>query len=185
MNFYSDTVLNHIVSKCPLEKIDETIHQFELDVKLLFAYLAKNTISLQYIQHLLSDNTNKIVFRCMDTTFSITSCPSAMIYRRNQTPTSIDYYILLICTKHKYKNMGYATLLLHDFIEHIRKIHKNTHKQVKIILSSLETAVTYYEKVGFVWTRKELTDYPLLMQYEKYEEDKEYFMMEYVVQCNT
>lgn len=185
MNFYSDNVLNQLVSKCPLENIDDAISQFEIDVKLLFAYLAKNTINLYYIKNILNDKTNKIVFRCMDTTFSITSCPSAMIYRRNQTPTSIDYYMLLICTKQKYKNMGYATLLLHDFIEHIRKTHKNTHKEVKIILSSLEAAVTYYEKVGFVWTKKAITDYPLLMQYEKYEENKEYFMMEYNVLCNT
>jgi GNAT superfamily N-acetyltransferase len=48
----------------------------------------------------------------------------------------------------------------------------------KIILSSVETAVTFYEEYGFKWTKRPLSDYPVLMRYEKWDKEKEYFMME-------
>jgi hypothetical protein len=77
--------------------------------------------------------------------------------------------------------MGYASSLLDDFIKHIKQKHRQTTQTVQIILSSLESAVTYYEKYGFVWTRKSLLDYPDLLDYEEYEDDKEYFMMELTI----
>ena len=51
-----------------------------------------------------------------------------------------------------------------------------------MVLSSLETSVIFYENYGFRWTRESLDNHPLLMQYETYEENKEYFIMEYYVE---
>jgi hypothetical protein len=58
--------------------------------------------------------------------------------------------------------------------------YKDYHK-VKIVLSSLEEAVLFYENYGFRWTRESLADHPFLMGYEKYEEKKEYFILEKIV----
>ena len=86
----------------------------------------------------------------------------------------------MICTKNKFKKFGYASNLLDDFIKYIKdKI--TTFKKIKIVLSSVETAVTFYESYGFRWTRESLTEHDTLMRYERYEEDKEYFILELII----
>ena len=82
----------------------------------------------------------------------------------------------MICTKHKFKKFGYASKLFDDFIQHIKDKYKS--KNCKIILSSVETAVTFYESYGFRWTRESLNKHKTLMKYEKYDEEKEYFILE-------
>jgi ribosomal protein S18 acetylase RimI-like enzyme len=179
MNFYSETILNEIVDTYPIDTVEESVEQFYLDTRLLLFYFAKTSINFNYIKNLTNNRSIKYAFRSMDPTmFQITNCPCVMAYSCVKTPITITYYILLICTKHQYKNMGYASSLLDDFITHIKQKHSGTTRTTKIVLSSLETAVTYYEKYGFVWTRKSLLDYPDLLEYEEYEDDKEYFMME-------
>jgi GNAT superfamily N-acetyltransferase len=121
-----------------------------------------------------------------------------MSYRKIAKPSCDEYYILLICTSRKYKGQGYASQLLNDFIDRIRtEVLTETKYEIptsvdqnfvvqstddkrskKIILSSVETAVTFYEEYGFKWTKKPLSDYPVLMRYEKWDKEKEYFMME-------
>jgi ribosomal protein S18 acetylase RimI-like enzyme len=88
----------------------------------------------------------------------------------------------LICTKFKFRNLGYASLLLNGFIKYIQNksipsINSIKYKQ-KIILSSVEESVIFYERYGFIWTRESLNCHTLLMEYEKYSEEKEYFIME-------
>ena len=63
----------------------------------------------------------------------------------------------------------------------IDDINKKNNKKIKIILSSTEESVLFYESYGFRWTRESLADHPLLMIYEKYEEEKEYFILELLV----
>ena len=50
--------------------------------------------------------------------FNIQNCPSCMIYAKNGT----DYYIMIICTLKKFRNLGYATMLLKGFIDNINKL---------------------------------------------------------------
>lgn len=182
MNFYSDAILNQIVDTYPIEEIDESIEQFYLDTELVLYYYTKSSINFDYIQALTTNRSTNYAFRSMDPNmFQITNCPCVMAYSCVKTDDTIMYYILLICTKHQYKNMGYASSLLDDFITHIKQKHRGKTRTTKIVLSSLETAVTYYEKYGFVWTRNSLLDYPDLLVYEEYEEGKEYYMMELTV----
>ena len=85
----------------------------------------------------------------------------------------------MICTKPKFKKFGYASKLLDDFIQTIKNKHcADSAFKIKIVLSSVESAVTFYESYGFKWTRESLTNHKTLMLYEKYEEKKEYFMLE-------
>lgn len=179
MNFYSEHIINDIVDHSELENVEEKLVQFKQDIKLVLTYLSKNAINSQYIYSLTSCNRVRYVFHSMDTAFYITSCPSMMAYLHTYRPGQNTYYILLICTKHQYKKLGYASTLLDGFIQRVKSLPSSHTKPTKIVLSSLETAVTYYEKYGFVWKpNNTLLDYPELLRYEKYEKGKEYFMME-------
>lgn len=66
------------------------------------------------------------------------------------------------------------------FLEKFRE-EKEKEQKIKIILSSVETAVLFYERYGFRWTIDTLSDHPILMLTEKKEENKEYFIMEMLI----
>jgi len=137
----------------------------------------------------LKDKKVKMAFYCMDMEFSLFNCPVILLYRKyfDRQANEIRYYLLLICTKRKFRNQGYASKLLDQFIERVREENAmnidamNDKKKIKIILSSTEESVLFYESYGFRWTRESLSDHPLLMVYEKYEEEKEYFILELLV----
>ena len=182
MNFYSEDTINNIIDTEEIENIIPKIDKFREDIVRLFCNYSRHVICPLYIISLLKDETNKIVFRCIDTVFTLENCPSILIYHTyiDKSKNEIIYYILMICTKNKFKKFGYASNLLDDFIKYIKdKI--TTFKKIKIVLSSVETAVTFYESYGFRWTRESLTEHDTLMRYERYEEDKEYFILELII----
>lgn len=193
MNFYSDDIIDDILDNHKKEEEDkdedEVIEQIE-SFKRLTNYLihsyASRDIHYKYTNHLLKDEKVKIAFHCMDMEFSIFNCPAMLLYRKyfDRQANEIKYYLLLICTKRKFRNQGYASKLLDHFIERVREENANNinatnnKKKIKIILSSTEESVLFYESYGFRWTRESLADHPLLMIYEKYEQGKEYFILE-------
>lgn len=175
MNYYSVDIINSLIDNTEIDEIIDTIDQFYYDVGLLMFYYCRRDIHHRYIRRLVEDRNVKYVFRGIDTCeFRITNVPSLMAYVCiNSGPCDV-YYILLICTKHQFKGMGYASFLLQDFIGKLREKKKHA----KIVLSSLDSAATFYEKLGFHWTRKNLDEYTPLLQYEVFEKGKEYIMME-------
>jgi ribosomal protein S18 acetylase RimI-like enzyme len=179
MNFYSTDIINEILNTKEDENIIPEIALFYSEVFYLFCNYTNKIVNPKYILTLLSEKTNSIAFRCIDTEFSIKNCPSILIYRKSHDveKNEMIYYILMICTKRKFKNLGYASSLLDDFITYIKN-DKESNINTKIILSSIESAVTFYEGYGFRWTRESLNKYKELMQYEKYEDGKEYFILE-------
>jgi hypothetical protein len=185
MNYYSHDIINNIIDKSEVENILENIEEFKDDVKMLFYYFSFCDISFDYIDHLLSNKKNKIAFRCIDNSeFNIRNCPSAMVYRKfkNDVKKEIHYYILMICTKHNFKKLGYASALLDDFIKCVKSQNINNNNQTdyksKIVLSSVDNSVSYYEHYGFHVASYDLKDYPVLMTYEKFEKNKIYYIME-------
>lgn len=185
MNFYSDDVINNIIDNTSVENIIDKIEEFYNDVETIVCYYSHRFIKINYSLKLLQNRKNKIVLYCMDNYLIVGNCPTCMIYHRHidKEKSEIIYFILMICTKHNFKNLGYASLMLNGFIERVKTEnikHMNTHT-VKIVLSSLESAVTFYETYGFRWTRESLTDYPKLMEFEYYTEEHEYFIMEKIV----
>lgn len=177
MNFYSEDIINKIIDSEDIENILDKIDTFYKELKIVLSYYSYHHISLNYIKEILKDRKNRIVFRCIDNTFDIKNCPSLFVYAfdKNKEKKEITYYILLITTKQSFKKLGYGSSLLSDFIQYVKE--KNTDYSRKIILSSIESAVTFYEKYGFKWTREDLSLYPILMEYEKYSEEKEYFIL--------
>ena len=182
MNFYSEDIINEIIDHSLLDEIIDKVDEF----KKLFAYIiqlySSRDIHYKYTNYLIADEKVKTAFYCMDFEFSLFNCPTMLLYRKHldKTINEMKYYILLICTKHKFRNQGYASKLLDGFIERIKKEKPNdsVERKAKIILSSVEEAVLFYESYGFRWTRESLEQHPILMCYEKYEKEKEYFILE-------
>jgi len=192
MNFYSDVILNDIIDNQPLETVLDSIQTFGEKCFNAIAKYSHHNIHHKYIFNVLGNTKNIIAFHCIDNDnkFSIDNCPSMLVYRKykikcNHTDQlEIRYYVLIACTKRKFRNQGYASKLLDGFIQRIKKENEDTHKQeeipiIKIILSSVEESVLFYESYGFKWTRESITDHPILMRFERYDPKKEYFIMEF------
>lgn len=185
MNFYSDIIVNDIIDNKPLEDILELIENFiEETFNVIARYSSKN-IHCKYIFNVLSNTKNVIAFHCLDKEFSIMNSPSILVYRKFKYYDKITsiyelrYYILIACTKRQFRNQGYASKLLDGLKERIKKENEyNDELKLKIILSSVEESVIFYETYGFKWTRESILDHPFIMRYERYEKEKEYFIME-------
>jgi len=188
MNFYSDKLVNDIIDNKPLEDVLDLISNFiEETFNVIARYSSKN-IHEKYIFNVLSNTKNVIAFHCLDHEFSISNCPSILVYRKfkcyneARNINEIRYYVLIACTKRQFRNQGYASKLLDGLVERIKNENKeNEELKKKIILSSVEESVIFYENYGFKWTRESLIDHPLIMRYERYEPKKEYFIMEMCV----
>jgi ribosomal protein S18 acetylase RimI-like enzyme len=184
MNFYSEDIINNIIDNTPLENILDEIEGFRKIVGYLIHMYSIHDLHYNYTDLLLLDEKVKIAFYCLDFQFDIFNCPTMLMYRKhvNKEKNEINFYILLICTKFRFRGQGYGSKMLDNFIERIKEENKCKSKmKVKIILSSLEEAVLFYEGYGFRWTRESLEEHPMLMRYEKYDEKKEYFILEKIV----
>ena len=184
MNFYSDKIINDIIDNKPIDNIIDIIETFIDNSYNKITKYSLDSISYKYIYNTLTNKRNIIAFYCMDNEFSIDNCPSIAIHSKCKAyhTNEIRYYILLLCTKRKFRGQGYASKLLDNFIIRIKDENKNNNEHtIKIILSSLEESVLFYESYGFRWTREELVDHNVLMNYEKYDSTKEYFIMELIL----
>lgn len=182
MNFYSDKIINDILDNSPVEEILDSIETFKLQCKYFLTKYSFRTIHHKYTDWILNDPNVVIAFYCMDTVFSIENCPSMLVYRKihNKETNETYYYILFTCTKRSFRGQGYASILLDNLQKRIREDNR-LNRTCKIVLSSVEDAVLFYEAYGFHWTRKSIKDHPVLMIYESYEENKHYFIMELIV----
>ena len=182
MIFYSDKIIEDIIDNNELDKIVDKIDEFKNDIEMIFTYFSYPKINLDYIQNLLRFGSNKVAFYCMDDIFDIRNCPSCMIYSKQNKKNSneIIYYIMMICTQRRFKNMGYATALLNGFVERVKMDLPKalTAKKTKIVLSSVDEVVSYYQKYGFEVADYTLENYPYLMCFEKYDDTKMYTIME-------
>jgi ribosomal protein S18 acetylase RimI-like enzyme len=171
--------MNDIMDNYPLEKVIDSIEQFGEECFNAIAKYSYNSIHSKYIYNVLGNTKNVVAFHCIDNEFNLNNCPSMLVYRKCRTENEIRYYILIACTKRKFRNQGYASKLLDGLIERIKS--ENSENTIKIILSSVEESVIFYESYGFKWTRESITDHTMLMRFERYEPNKEYFIMEFVV----
>ena len=180
MIFYSDKIIDGIIDNSELDEIVDKIDQFKNDVEMIFTYFNYESIGIDYIQNLLKYESNKTAFYCMEDKFVIRSCASCMIYSKQNKKNSdtIIYYLMVISTDKEFRNKGYATKLLNGFVEKVKEETKMSKKKVKIVLSSLDEVVSYYQKYGFEAVDCSFDNYPYLKCFEKYDEEKIYTVME-------
>jgi GNAT superfamily N-acetyltransferase len=184
MNFYSDEIINDIIDNKPLEEVIDLIEMFGERCFNLIAKYSYQNVNHKYIYNVLENTKNIVALYCLDIQFSLDNCPSILVYRKCKIKNEIIYYILIICTKRTFRNQGYATKLLDGLMERIStEMNKTTSttQNVKIILSSVEESVIFYENYGFKWTRDKITEHPILLEFELFDSSKEYFIMEYVL----
>ena len=186
MNFYSDLILNNIVDNYPMDTIIDSIEQFGEHCFNKIARYSYNSIHHKYIYNVLGNTKNVVAFHCIDNEFNINNCPSMLVYRKHRVNHhEIRYYILIACTQRKFRNQGYASKLIDGLVERIKNDNRdnlqNTENTIKIILSSVEESVVFYETYGFKWTRQLITEHDMLTRYERYDPKKEYFIMEYTI----
>jgi ribosomal protein S18 acetylase RimI-like enzyme len=185
MNFYSDEIIRDIVDNAPLETMIDQLRAFVAQYEYLVVKYSYGIILDRYLTNLLNDSQKIVVaFHCLDNVFDISNCPSLLIYRKCRISDENHYYVLLTCTKRQFRGNGYATSLLNGLVARIRKDMGTDSVPAKILLSSVEDAVLFYEAYGFRWTRESIGTHPVLMEYEAYDEAKEYFVMEYVVRTD-
>lgn len=180
MIFYSEKIEADIIDNNELDVVVDKVDEFKRDIDMLFTYFTFSIIGYDYIQNLLKYPSNRVAFYCMDDEFDIRNCPTAMIYSKQTRKTGgeIVYYIMMICTQRRFKNLGYATTLLNGFVEKVRADTVESTRPVKIVLSALDEVVSYYQKYGFDAVDCELKNYPYLARFEKCDESKIYTIME-------
>ena len=180
MIFFSEDIKNKIIDETPLDEIMDKLEEFKNDVEMIFTYFNYGSIGIDYIENLLKYESNKIAFYCTEDTFVIRSCPSCMIYSKQNKKNSdtIMYYIMVISTDKEFRGQGYATKLLNGFVEKVKEETKTSPKKVKIVLSSLDEVVSYYQKYGFEAVDCSFENYPYFRCFEKYDEEKIYTVME-------
>ena len=180
MIFFSEDIKNKIVDTTPLDEIMDRLEEFKNDVQMIFTYFNYGSIGIDYIENLLKYESNKMAFYCTEDTFVIRSCPSCMIYSKQNKKNSdtIMYYIMVISTDKEFRGQGYATKLLNGFVEKVKEETKTSPKKVKIVLSSIDEVVSYYQKYGFEAVDCSFENYPYFKYFEKYDEEKIYTIME-------
>ena len=179
MIFFSDDILNKIIDESCLDEITDKVEDFRNDNIMIFTYFNYGIINIDYIENLLNYGNNKMAYYCFENEFNVRNCPSCMIYSKqyDKNKDEIIYYILLISTQKRFRNMGYGTLLLNGFMERVREETENIDKNVKVILSALDDVVSYYQKCGFEVVDYNLDNYPYLKKFEIYDETKMYSIM--------
>ena len=180
MIFFSEDIKNKIVDTTPLDEIMYRLEEFKNDNQMIFTYFNYGSIGIDYIENLLNYESNRIAFYCTEDTFVIRSCPSCMIYSKQNKKNSdtIMYYIMVISTDKEFRGQGYATKLLNGFVEKVKEETKTSPKKVKIVLSSLDEVVSYYQKYGFEAVDCSFENYPYFKYFEKFDEEKIYTVME-------
>jgi ribosomal protein S18 acetylase RimI-like enzyme len=180
MIYFSDDIKNQIIDTSPIDQIIDKLDEFKNDNEMILTYFNYGTVSIDYIENLLKVDTNKLAYYCTDDTFTISSCISCMVYSRQNKKNSdtILYYIMVISTQKEFRCNGYATKLLNGFVERVKLETKNTNKNVKIILSSLDEVISYYQKYGFEVVDCSFDNYPYFKYFEKYDQNKIYNIME-------
>jgi GNAT superfamily N-acetyltransferase len=119
-------------------------------------------INDKYIYSLFCQTKNKIVLYSFDNSGSkidIKNCPCGLIYYIDYKNDEMNIYIMFIATKHKFRNLGYASIFIEEFInfikeEYVIKYDNHTkYNKINIVLDSIIEAVTFYEHFGFKWVR--------------------------------
>jgi len=179
MIYFSDNILNKIIDESNLDEITDKVEEFSNDNIMIFTYFNYGIINIDYIENLLDCKSNKIAYYCFEDEFNVRNCPSCMIYSKqyDKNTDEITYYILLISTQKRFRNMGYATLLLDGFMNKINEETANINKNVKVVLSALDDVVSYYQKYGFEVVDYNFDSYPYLQQFEKCDDTKMYTIM--------
>ena len=119
-----------------------------LRVMKIFCGMAKK-LNENYIYDLFASEHEIILYSIDNTFVDIDNCPCGLIYKVEEGEET-NVYIMFIATQYRFRKVGYASIFINEFIDLMKQKYKN----VSIVLDSVETAVTFYEHLGFKGTPK-------------------------------
>jgi len=118
-------------------------------------------INDDYIYDLFCKAKNEIVLYSFDNNSEpdINNCPCGLIYHVDYIGDEMNINIMFIATKYKFRNLGYASIFIEEFINFIKNKYVTEtnnsckYNKINIVLDSIMEAVTFYEHIGFKWVR--------------------------------
>jgi len=140
---------------------------FEKDIKVpldeLYYFMSdfSSKINDDYIYDLFCKAKNEIVLYSFDNNSEpdINNCPCGLIYHVDCIGDEMNINIMFIATKYKFRNLGYASIFIEEFINFIKTKYvtesnnSSKYNKINIVLDSIMEAVTFYEHIGFKWDR--------------------------------
>lgn len=107
--------------------------------------------------------------------------PCGLIYQleENADTETLIVYIMLAGTCYRFRKYGYASLLMKEFIEHIKSKYAVKYKNITFVLDALDNVVGFYESLGFKWIIKDIEKYSAIIANKN--EANEHIIMEYSV----
>lgn len=140
---------------------------FEKDIKVsldeLYDFMSdfSSKINDDYIYDLFCKAKNEIVLYSFDNNSEpdINNCPCGLIYHVDCIGDEMNINIMFIATKYKFRNLGYASIFIEEFINFIKNKYvteannSSKYNKINIVLDSIMEAVTFYEHIGFKWVR--------------------------------
>jgi ribosomal protein S18 acetylase RimI-like enzyme len=178
---YQEDIITTIEELSPPDDLDENLRYYAKSVIRFYKKITKD-LNYVYIIGLLENEENKIVFYNLNTNpiFDFDGCASSIIYNIVTSNNRLTCYILVLNTTPKYRNNGYATKLLNEFADDIKKKYSEF-TDIRFVLSATDESFTFYEKNNFVLLEDDLTAHPILSKYEKYDKRKLYYIFERIL----
>jgi len=164
---------------------------FEKDIKVpldeLYDFMSdfSSKINDDYIYDLFCKAKNEIVLYSFDNNSEpdINNCPCGLIYHVDCIGDEMNINIMFIATKYKFRNLGYASIFIEEFINFIKNKYVTEtnnsckYNKINIVLDSIMEAVTFYEHIGFKWVRTD--KYNEIFNIFEDNSDYEHFIMVY------
>lgn len=171
---------------------------FEKDIKApldeLYNFMSdfSSKINDDYIYNLFCKAKNEIVLYSFDNNSEpdINNCPCGLIYYVDHIGDEMNINIMFIATKYKFRNLGYASIFIEEFINFIKNKYvteannstesnnnSSKYNKINIVLDSIMEAVTFYEHIGFKWVRTD--KYNEIFNIFEDNSDYEHFIMVY------
>lgn len=112
----------------------------------IFCNMAKK-LNEKYIYELFATD-HEIIMYSLDDSVDAENCPCGLIYKIEKIKGKTTIYIMFVATQYRFRKFGYASIFMNEFIDYLKSEYTNA----TIVLDSVESAVTFYERLGFQWT---------------------------------
>lgn len=133
-------------------------------VMSVFCGMAKK-LNEAYIHELFATEHEIMLYSIDSDVFDIENCPCGLIYKVEKGEAETNIYIMFIATQYRFRKVGYASIFIKEFIALVKEKYNN----VSIVLDSVESAVSFYEHLGFQWTPKKYDEIFGVNEYNMHE----------------
>lgn len=157
-----------------LFKYDKLFSKDDYDLKKKILKKFANNITDIFIDSISEDNKNYIICFNIDNQINEYNITSLIVYRKIYSKNGLVYIILLMASHPDIRNVGYAKIILDEFIKMIKEKNK-LNKNISIVLHSLESSYNFYKKYGFI----KINNSRFIKKYEGYDNSNKNIILKY------